>query len=283
MMAFFQAEARAYGFGVYPETCGVDLVLLVTDRVVERIEAVREYLLGVAQGEAPLHDHHSFDVLHLAHLQVGDTIALEGKLVGSVEVFAQALPPLIARYVDHAPAADFYGVIVPAASGDFERLAERLGIGLFEVAPERVPVHQYGNEVVPAAIELVRLDQTDRVLGFERLALPEVEVDMVAGHSAPRRVTPWMVAAVKACLIAQHRPLARADFRPPLTPESMVRFGWMTCQGRGASAGWTLTGFGLNRIEERDEGLVRGPLRPDISHPELVEALLRAGFNPKEQ
>ncbi len=275
MMAVFQAEAKAWGFRVYPESGGFDLLLEVTAETVERVEG---------PGMPSTHPFRRFR----GELEVGDVLAIEGKLRGSFEVLCQAMPPSSGRpewVTDWSAAADWYAVVVPETPAGFEAVAMACGVIVVSCLPERTDPLRYrsGPAVLPAGVErMSHVDGSMRVTGYNRIAVPRVEVEMAGGHSSPRAVTPWKIGAVELCLIAARRPLTREDFkRRQVTPVSLVRSGWVACEGRGPTARWSLTGRGVERIEPDERGrLVQARRRPDIDYPEIVAALTRAGFDP---
>lgn len=290
MMAVFQAEAKAWGFRVYPESGGYDLLLEVTEATLERLADGR----AVDDRRAP-RVYHPFEAFR-GNLEVGDVLAVEGKLRGSFEVLAQAMPRGAGgpQYVaDSTRAADWYLVVIPRAPVGFEPVAEAIGVIVVECVPT-TPGRYGRGDGGPGIQRMSAVGGHLRVVGYQRMPVPRLEVEMAAGQPAPRAITPWKIGAVELCLIAQHRPLTRADFRErQVRPESMTRSGWMACEGRGKEAAWTLTGRGLTHLEpaptttpdgigagEHRDGMVWRPLRPDVAYPEIVEALRRQGFDP---
>lgn len=280
MMATFQAEARTWGFRVYPESGGHDLLLQATEATLEQLAGEHRDL---AHPQSRPHASHPFRAFH-GELEVGDVLVVEGKLRASFEVLSQAMPRgrLAREWVaDESRAADWYVVVVPSAPVGFTTVAEACGVVVVECLPERPGRYGYGRE--PAGV--VRVSTVDgalRVAGYKRIQVPRIEVEMAAGQPAPRAVTTWKIGAVELCLLAQHRPLTRSDFKcRRVTPDSMARSGWIECTGRGKAATWTLTGRGLERVEPDADGrLFHRPRRPDIEYPEIVEALRRSGFDP---
>lgn len=276
MMAVVQADARAWGFRVYPESGGHDLLLEVTDRTIERIEDEHNRAASI---HFPV-SYHPFWALR-SHVEAGDVFAIEGKLRATFEVLEQAMPRgrRVSDYItEKARAADFYAIVVPGTPAHFDAVAAACGIIVMTC-----PCPSDWEHAEPAGIKTISSVTGDmRVVGWQRLQVPKIEVEMSAGHAAPRAITPWKVGAVELCLIAAHRPLRRADFKARNVSEiSLSRNGWVACSGRGPNAAWTLTGKGAERIEPDATGrLVRGPRRPDLEYPEIVEALLRAGFDP---
>lgn len=292
MMACFQAEAKAWGFRVYPESGGFDLLIQATAETCERMAAARRDANNpmLRFKEKVVRDaHHAFNALRDL-LEVDDVIAIEGKLRGSFEVLQQAMPRgrrAMEWITESSQAADWYAVVVPEAPPGFDAVAHACGVIVMTCLPERDdPIRKGWGDAekwrLPAGVTSIGASQELRVTGYNRIQVPRIEVDMAGGQPAPRAVTPWKIGAVELCLLAQHRPLTRADFRArTVSPESLVRHGWAVCSGRGPTATWTLTGAGAEHIRPRADGVsVWGPRRPDIEYPEIVEALLRSGFDP---
>ena len=71
MFASFVVAVKALGFTCYPESCGHDLVMVAPEVIPPEVSP---------------------------HVRPGDILVVEGKLVGSVEVLAQSMPP----HVRHA-------------------------------------------------------------------------------------------------------------------------------------------------------------------------------------
>lgn len=285
MMEVFQAEAKAWGFRVYPESGGFDLLLEVTAETLEHVGAEHAALGASEHLHRAMHPFRAFN----GELEVGDVIAVEGKLRGTFEVLTQAMPRgrLTREWTtDKSHAADWYAVVIPDGPPGFEAVAEACGILVIECLPERPDRASFYREApppLPAGVTRVsHVHGALRVTGYNRLAVPRLEVEMAAGQPSPRAVTPWKIGAVELCLIAKHRPLTRADFeRRQVSAASLVRNGWVECTGRGPTARWSLTGKGAERIEPDDNGrLVWGARRPDIEYPEIVAALARSGFDP---
>jgi hypothetical protein len=280
MMAVFQAEAKEWGFRVFPESGGFDLLLEVTEATVERVNDPR--WLG-----SDLREYHPFSGFR-GELEVGDVIAVEGKLRGTFEVLCQAMPKgrLTREWTtDKSRAADWYAVVIPAGPPGFEAVAEACGILVIECPlerPDRASLYRKAPPPLPAGVTRVsHVHGALRVTGYNRIQVPRLEVEMAAGQPAPRQITTWKIGAVELCLIAQHRPLTRKDFDTRrVSAASLVRNGWVECTGRGPTARWSLTGKGVERIEERNGRLVQTARRPDIEYPEIVAALTRSGFDP---
>ena len=279
MMAVFQAEAKAWGFRVYPESGGFDLLIEVTEATLERLAQP----IPPALWRQP---HHPF-VQFRDHVEVGDVIAVEGKLRGTFEVLIQAMPKgrLAREWVtDESTSADWYAVVVPDAPQGFDTVAEACGVIVVLCQPERPERvrHWEHAKMEPAGVSRVsHVHGGLRVTGYRRTAVPRIEVEMAGGHPSPRAVTTWKIGAVELCMIAQHRALTRDDLkRRHVDASSLVRSGWVECTGRGPTARWSLTGKGIEGIEMVGERLMQRARRPDIEYPEIVAALLRSGFDP---
>lgn len=270
MLTAFVAEAKAMGFRVLPEACGHDLVLVAPDVLPER----RGYAM-FPEAIAP-----------------GDCIAVEGKLRATIEVLRQAIPPdrrerhggrchrptgidglefcgtcqgcTWMRGDDTATALDFYAVVIPdgADTWDFRIVAAALGVCVWTMrAPIPADPGDRWSREAPAALMLFDVLPGARVLGRQRPAIPELDVDMVAGTPAPRRLTPWKIAAVRLCLLGMERDLTTADFaaHPPCTARSLVDRGWAELVGRTGRTG-------VYRLTD-------SPTRPDRAYPEIAAAI----------
>lgn len=104
MAAVLIAKMKLWGFSVYPESCGHDIIF--------RFDAQQPSRMLPKE------------------LCLGDTIAVEAKLRPNLTVLRQATPP---RY---GPAADFYAVVVPKGDPDFREVAHSLEIAVWVQAAE---------------------------------------------------------------------------------------------------------------------------------------------------
>jgi len=224
MFASFQRWATAAGWVCYPETAGYDLVLVATAAVTD-------------PGVEP-----------------GDTVAIEGKLRPNVEVLGQAAPPRVRRSWDAArPEPHFSAVLVPKCTPEFRDVAGLLGVSVIVWPDDPLPPSRR------SPFQLLLLDRDPAAGG---LPLPEVRVDMVAGHPSPRPVTRWKLAAVRLCLAAladpQHH-IRRSDFvHAGVEPRLWLDRGWMERVGGTKPAVYRL---------------LDAPGRPDRLYPEIVAAL----------
>ena len=230
MFAAFVGLVEPLGLLPYPESCGHDLVLEVSERFPHRG--------GTADA-----------------LEVGDLVAVEGKLRANLHLLAQAAPHDRGYRANLRMACDFYAVLSPApCGGDFGDLARMLGIVQIQLSPEALEGRR-GWRLPPF------LDE-HRAFGTRPTLPPRVQ--MPAGSPSPRSITPWKVAAVRLCLRGTGAELRSEDFkaddsRGNVRPRTFVERGWM--------------------VPDRREGrayvyrLVDSPTRPDVAYPEVAAAL----------
>lgn len=227
MLCWLRDEFLGWGARCYGEHAGHDLVVEITATVMDacRIRGPRGLLVD--------------------DMEPGDLIAIEGKLRGTPKVLAQALPPDSATAYGTAwsrrVGCDFYCVAVPDYPEGFDDVAAALGIGVFVVAPV-VPGDskmRWMDPGKPARID--RYIPPRRIVGLDRPKPPILDVVITPGLPSPMPLTGWKVGAVSLCILAQSRPLTRADFKHHgCDTRRFVDAGWMTCAGRGAEARWTL-------------------------------------------
>ena len=167
MLVAFSDMMKKWGFKVYSETGGHDLLLVVTDRMA-----------------IPVYQSRSLDCL-----EAGDIIAVEGKLQASMTLLRQLIPPYKQRHPGRT--ADFYVGVVPDHGSDLSPVLEAMGAHLWRFEKPRY-------ERQPPALS-AQLYERHRCFG-ERLALPTLEVEIAPGKPSPRVVTPWKIAAVKICM-----------------------------------------------------------------------------------
>ena len=232
MFASFVVAVKALGFTCYPESCGHDLVMVAPEVIPPEVSP---------------------------HVRPGDLLVVEGKLVGSVEVLAQAMPP----HVRHAreremwpsakvrPSAHWYVALVPEVSSDFRDMAWAVGV---------VPMdwtRHYSDRV--RLDVLGRLPPSLRIEPGELLRLPELCVELTPGQPSPRRVTSWKVAAVRLCLLGRDGRTLTAEQVPSKMRRTFIDRGWLAREGRGNTAVFTL---------------LESETRPDRAYPEIVAALV---------
>lgn len=207
MVADFSAFAMAKGWTVYAEWGGWDLVL--------------------------------------ARPTDGFQIGVEAKLALNAKVLCQVLAH--DRYGDRA-GPDCHAVLAPKpkAVNGLETIAKRLGITvILGSEPSR---HAYprsdGPRFEPGLPGLgdhlaYWRDDWPQRCPDRRIALPDYVPDVIGGHSAPVKLTPWKIAALKAAILMEERGrITRADFKAlGLSPSRWTQF-WLCSDGDG---GWLPT------------------------------------------
>jgi hypothetical protein len=234
MLVAFADVMRAMGFRVVPEACGHDVILVAGPELCD----------------------HGYVRVPSA-IEPGDTVAVEGKLRGSLEVLRQAVPPFRHRGVgaEKTPAADFYAVVVPEYYSDFEAIANALDVCTWTMLPDGA--HGWKG----ARLGRFDVPHAARVVGHPPLAVPSIDVAITPGCPSPRALTPWKIAAVRLCLLGEQRDLSAADFAgTPVRPRTFVDRRWMErASGKGQHATWRLLD-------------AKG--RPDQEYPEIAAAIV---------
>lgn len=179
----YATAMKAWGFDVFPETSGWDLI-------------------GVAKRA-------------IGEIREGDQVGVQAKLSANFKVLVQATEDDPSRYnaVGRTRGPHWRFVLVPKATGDFIELARRLGVVV--VTPtlrwsndpttgKPVVAHGFYSPMVSAKF---RRDPT------RELWVPDVALWTQPGAPSPRSITPWKLAALKLCLLAEERGyLLKSDF-----------------------------------------------------------------------
>lgn len=222
MLSYVMRRMEGLGWRSYPESCGHDLILVA----------------------GPNATTHEID----AAVEPGIVIAVEGKLQASLGLLRQATPPWRKERwkggTSDVPHADYYVACLPLRSPEFGEVADALGICVWTTREERHLDNQ--------------LDPNHRCLGFARLPVPAVRVEVVPGTAAPRAVTPWKLAAVALCLRGVERgALTREDWEvhSVVNRRTFLDRGWCERDGKH----WRI---------------LDSPTRPDRVYPEIVAALV---------
>jgi hypothetical protein len=180
----------------------------------------------------------------------GAQIGVHSKLRPNVDVLSQALAD------ERLPGPEIHAVLVPAASSAFLEVAKGLRIyvlqGVFLDWLDLPEVFRYAV----------------RWMHPNRHWVPEVEMRFPAGVPAPRKMTPWKVAAVKLCLMAREKGFVTRDDMRKLELDPR----WWLAPKYGA----VLTKRVVNGEKQRGEYVLRDPssrLVPDFKFPEITGAL----------
>lgn len=188
----------------------------------------------------------------VAGVEPGTQVVVEGKLRATPTLLRQALPPDLRRHEGRA-GADFYAVLVPSFDDDFRQVADALGIIAIAMRPDR----SWSRWDAPTWPERYRC------LARAPLQIPGIALDIAAGAPAPRALTPWKEAAVKACLTGLERPIGAEDLG--IARRAMIARGWVERIGTGRPVVYRL-------VDAAD--------RPDRLYPEVVAAVLASGWTP---
>jgi len=230
MLQDFMEHRRAEGWSCYPESCGHDLILVCPPRT------------GLREGEGP---------------RAGDTVAIEGKLRGTMGLLRQAIPPWRRGFGDRKkPVADWYCVVVgQRVSRDFRELANVLGVMLHTHPPR----DDWGGHQRPRWPWWPKWEDRDRAPTIRLRLEPILAVEMRPGLPAPRRVTDWKIRAVTACLALRSGPPQTSAEIGPALARSLRTRGWIEPVGKkGRGNLW---------------GISDAPDTPDLKYPEIAAAL----------
>jgi len=237
MLGVFLDRVRAAGWTVYPEQCGYDAVLVAGPR--DNPKGPRE----------------------------GDVVAVEAKLRGNMDVLNQIKPEWLQPWYRDggpftAPVPDWHVSVVGAASRTFRELAAALGVAVHVPVPE-----------LPHEADRWWREQWERDIRWDpgwplwmrsppgKRIVPVLEVDVPAGVPAPRKVTTWKVAAVRACLRGGR--VTSADLGVDI--RRFVAAGWVIAVGKE----------GRRTVYEFVDP--PPPNRPDLVYPKIAAALRAEG------
>ena len=173
-----------------------------------------------------------FDVLLRREFD-GAQIGIEAKLRLNAHVVAQALPRYRWAPVPEGP--DYRAVLVPwnAVDTGMGEICAALGITVIRVSPNGYGVGEGPrfSPDLPHADGRFRNNDWFEWCPDQRCKLPDYVPDVIAGSSAPTKLTPWKIAAIKLAIILEDRPVTRDDFRAlDLSPSRWMQNpgAWLT-------------------------------------------------------
>lgn len=218
-----------------------------------------DFIAWVKAGRSPVWTPYAetagWDILLVA--ADGTQIGVQAKLRINLKVIAQSIPDRWSHWHDSGP--DFRAVLVPGRDDTAEQICAALGLGLF--APDR------GGRWPPTSAPEFRpgigIDQWSEGWHYwsprRRCELPEFVPDVVAGASAPVRLTKWKIQALRIIAALEIRGhVTRADFKAHRVDPRR----WTGPQG------WLRPGVNPGEF-------VRGPgLDFDAQHPEVYAKVL---------
>lgn len=147
----------------------------------------------------------------------GFQIGIQAKLVLNPKVLDQALPD---RYWDFATnGPDCRALLVPSGcAAGLARICDFLGLTVIRQHPpeSRFFAHRFDPELpLPAGYAYSEYQNRHwhEWSPVERVKLPEIVPDVVAGSSAPVQLTDWKIRALKLCVLLETRPVSRSDFK----------------------------------------------------------------------
>lgn len=159
----------------------------------------------------------------------GIQIGIEAKMQFNVKVLDQAIETYTRGFYDKGP--DFRAILVPAYATDkLSTIADRLGVTVIRCSKPQRGIWHGLSPGLPSA----NWDYDDRYwhpwCPVEREILPDYVPDVVAGASAPVKLSRWKIQAIKLQIVLRDRPVTRSDFKElGLSPSRWLdRFnGWL--------------------------------------------------------
>lgn len=184
-------------------------------------------------------------------VQPGDIVGVQAKLRPSVEVLAQALP-----HWTKTRGPDFHMVLVPESRGDFKDVARAL----------RIVVADYSKTSRLGERREWRLSHFYRHYYDKKPWYPDFVADVPAGVQSPRQITKWKIAAIRLCLLAEHRGwVTSLDFaKAGLFMDRWVQRTWLVCTGERAPDSSRHKKYVLNEQ----------PALPHRKNPEVLAAVI---------
>lgn len=132
-------------------------------------------------------------------IEAGDQIAIEAKMTANLKVLTQALP---GGRPHTGP--NYHAVLVPRASNEFLTIARRLRIIVFQAVAWDGTKELFKKLILPKPF---------RHFYPKPLWVPSLELKTEAGVPSPKSITPFKVAALRLCAIAEVRGwLTSTDF-----------------------------------------------------------------------
>jgi hypothetical protein len=178
------------GWIVYPETCGWDMLLVLTEpqELTPRQRLIRGRRVATQR------------------LGAGTQVGIEAKLRANSTVPRQALPDNDWRDVEQQCGPDYRAVLLPKAGADFRLVAGRLDIIVL------TPEESYLGPVA-GRLESV-LWRSNAWPHDSREPVPDVVPDVPAGVPCPVKLTRWKLGAIKLSIRLRAKGfLVRADFK----------------------------------------------------------------------
>lgn len=170
-----------------------------------------------------------WDIL-LVRLRDGFQIGVQAKLTLNIAVINQCLEHGRST-CDVGP--DCRALLVPAGSGQhFQAICHYIGLVIISVLPEKQRIEPK----LPGPHTKSPNSPWHEWCPMKRHPLPAYVPDVMAGSSAPIRLTPWKIKALKiAALIERRGAVSRSDFKHlGLDPRRWTaRNGWLRASAQG--------------------------------------------------
>lgn len=240
----FSDYAREYGFTVYSETSGFDLLLVAGD-------ACKGFKLG-------------------------DQIGVQAKLKSNLKVLSQALPPKTGCWRKNGP--HYYVVLVPYAPSEFVEIARYLEITVIDdscwqrTSKEKRDYYLYA-ELGDPSWRVPAFKACNRYYRHSELDpcwIPDCEIiGWPAGVPAPRQLTKWKMSAIKLCMHGElNGYLTRKDFvKFDLHYGLWLKRGWIVPYDSEIMEGRRIKRYVLNAET----------VPPHLLYHELTDAMVKAG------
>lgn len=206
------------------------------------------FLTCVPKGWTPYPETAGWDIV-IVHNETGVQVGVEAKLVLNTKVLVQATEDMHSRWrCDTGP--DFRAVLVGRHVTECAQIAGFMGIKVLQVGPRPSWMPKTGanwcvngkrrDDWLPDIREISphgwagECDWIDHAPA-RRLQLPDYVPRVIAGDSAPRKLSPWTVQAIRLCvLIGRIGTVTPAHFRAlRLSPSRWTDGVWLAKAQRG--------------------------------------------------
>ena len=197
-----------------------------------------------------------WDIL-LVRLKDGFQIGIQAKLTLNIAVINQCLT--IGQSAGEA-GPDCRALLVPASSGSsYREVCQYIGLTIISVLPQQARIEPK----LPGPNSRSPHSPWHEWWPIDRHPLPVYVPDVIAGASAPVRLTPWKIKALKiAALIEVRGSVSRSDFKHVgLDPRRWTaRNGWLSASSVGYIPGKRTPNFA------KQHPVVYSQIKTDFPH-----------------
>ena len=174
----------------------------------------------------------------------GCQIGIEAKLALNVEVVSQALPRW---HYDEGEGPDYRAVLVPEyAGGRMNAICHYLGITIIlQPVPSACRLARARPEL-PGVCEWSEARTWHPWCPSKRAAVPDYVPDVIAGASAPLKLTQWKINAIRLAILLEERPVTRKEIIAlGLSPQRWIDrvTGWLAPTAEGYVPSATMPDF----------------------------------------